>query len=87
MTEDIEMKDGALLLWAMTAGHHAWPMPPAREPVPVVRQASPAPTLPEADRQELRRALKKMAPRLTGKLVHDPVLRMYVPELRDQKHQ
>lgn len=81
------MNEFAMALWAMTAKHHQWPMPPVREPVPVVRQertAAPPATLPPEEREQLRQALERMAPRLTGRLVWDPEARMCVPELKPE---
>ncbi len=81
------MNEWALALWAMTASRHQWPRPPEKQPAAIVRQVQPpAPAqLSEAPREELRRALDRLAPRLTGRLVYDPKLRMYVPELKPEQ--
>ena len=79
------MNEWALALKMMNESRYQWPMPPVKEPAAVVRQAAPAPaTLPAAEREELRQALERMAPKLTGRLVWDPVARLYVPELKPE---
>ena len=74
-------------LWAMTATHYHWPAPPAEEPTPHAPQArvpaSPA-TLPAAGSQQLRRALERMLPRLTGRLAWDSAAGLYVPEVKPE---
>lgn len=84
------MNEWALALWAMTASHHQWPARPVPDPpaivraapVPATKAAAPPATLPEKEREELRKALDQMAPLVTGRLVWDPVARLYVPELK-----
>jgi hypothetical protein len=55
----------------MTATRYHWPTPPAEEPTPDAPQVpAPAPAaLPAAENLQLRRALKRMTPRLTGRVV------------------
>jgi hypothetical protein len=82
------MNEWALALWAMTATHHRWPMPRAKEPVAVVRQERATPTTPPSEERELlRQAIERLAPRFTGRLVWDPVARLYVPELKPEEKQ
>jgi hypothetical protein len=70
-------------LWAMTATHYHWPTPPAEEPTPHAPQAR-VPALPAAESQQLRRALERMLPRLTGRLAWDSAAGLYVPELKPE---
>jgi len=80
------MNEFYLALKMMNEAQYKWPMPPVKEPAAIVRQAAPAPAaLPAAEREELRQALERMAPRLTGRLVWDPVARLYVPELKPEE--
>jgi hypothetical protein len=71
-------------LWAMTATHYQWPTPPAQEPTPDARAPAPPATLPAAESQQLRRALDRMLPRLTGRLAWDSDAGLYVPEVKPE---
>ncbi|PWU03420.1 MAG: hypothetical protein C5B51_19120 [Terriglobia bacterium] len=53
------MNEFVMVLWAMTAGHPQWPMPP-KEPVAIVQPSEQAPRgLTSAEREQLRRALHR----------------------------
>jgi len=75
------VNEWTLLLWAMTGSRHQWPTPPARDPMPVVRQA-PAATLSPEERAQLRQALQRFQP--TGKVIWDPASKLYVPEQKPE---
>jgi len=77
------MSEFAMALWAMTASRHQWPASPPKEPVAITRPAGPARParqLSDAEREELRRALDRMAQCSTGRLVRDGASGFYIPE-------
>lgn len=75
------MNEFLMALWAMTATHHQWPAPPS-DPVAVVQMAersAPARTLNTTERQELKKALDRMARCATGTMVADWDAGLYLP--------
>jgi hypothetical protein len=74
------MNEFAMALWAMTASHHQWPIPP-KEPVAVVRVVEASnPTLNPDEQAQLRAALDRMARCATGRLMYDQGSGFYLPE-------
>ena len=76
-----KMNELLMALWAMTATHHQWPAPP-KDPVAVVQMAernAANRTLSTADRQELKKALDRMAGCATGRMAADWDAGFYVP--------
>jgi hypothetical protein len=75
------MTECLMALWTMTASHYQWVMPP-KEPVPIVRQVENPQTMPEltsGERQELQKALRRMARCPTGRVTQDSNLGWFVP--------
>ncbi|HMC57972.1 MAG TPA: hypothetical protein VKJ01_02155 [Candidatus Solibacter sp.] len=74
------MNEVAMALWAMTASHHQWPIPP-KEPVAVVRMVEAGkPALNPDEQARLRAALDRMARCTTGRLMYDQASGFYLPE-------
>jgi len=76
------MNEFLLALWAMTASHHQWEMPP-KEPVAIVRPIETPASAGErsaGERRELRLAVERMARCATGKLRPDAETGWYIPE-------
>jgi hypothetical protein len=77
------MAELAMARWAMTASHHEWPAKPPQEPVAITRPADAGKQgreLTNQERDELRRALDRLARCSTGKLVHDEAFESCVLE-------
>jgi len=74
------MKELAVVLWAMTASHHEWPMPP-NEPLVVVRTIDTSlPALNREEQTRLHTVLDRLAQCATGRLAYDPTSGFYLPE-------
>ena len=70
-----------MALWTMTASHYQWAMPP-KEPVPIVRPVEKLETMPEltgGERQELQKALRRIARCSTGRVTQDSSFGWFVP--------
>ena len=75
------MNEFLMALWAMTASHSQWTMPP-KEPVPIVRPAEKPQAVPDltgSERLELQKALRRIARCSTGGLTQDSSLGWFAP--------
>jgi len=78
-----EPGEWAMQLWAMTATHHRWPTP-SPEPLSVTPPAAKAPQqeLQADEHDSLKAAMENTARCVTGRLIYDSTLKLYVPEFQ-----